>query len=132
TLRPVRASTWRPIMPDESEGFPAERAVDAGVTRWRKRPIVIEAWQWNPGDLAAAGAVVGVLLASGADFHHPSGDGETTTLAIATLEGEMLAKPGDWIIRGVQGEFYPCKPDIFEATYEDAGSAQSGVTRWTC
>ena len=39
-------------------------------------------------------------------------------IAIDTLEGEMHADPGDWIIRGVQGEFYPCKPDIFEATYE--------------
>lgn len=39
-------------------------------------------------------------------------------LDIVTLEGEMQASPGDWIIRGVQGEFYPCKPDIFEQTYE--------------
>lgn len=39
-------------------------------------------------------------------------------IVIKTLEGEMVAKPGDWIIRGVQGELYPCKPDIFEATYE--------------
>ena len=37
---------------------------------------------------------------------------------IHTLEGVMHADPGDWIIRGVQGEFYPCKPDIFEQTYE--------------
>jgi hypothetical protein len=39
---------------------------------------------------------------------------------IQTLEGDMWARPGDWIIKGVQGEFYPCKPDIFEATYEPA------------
>jgi hypothetical protein len=39
-------------------------------------------------------------------------------LLIPTLEGDMLAVPGDWIIRGIKGEFYPCKPDIFEATYE--------------
>ena len=39
-------------------------------------------------------------------------------IKIKTLEGEMLAKIGDWIIKGVKGEFYPCKPDIFEATYE--------------
>ena len=37
---------------------------------------------------------------------------------IYTLEGTMAAVPGDWIIRGVQGEFYPCKPDIFDATYD--------------
>ena len=39
-------------------------------------------------------------------------------LEIVTLEGTMYASPGDWIIRGVAGEFYPCKPDIFAATYE--------------
>jgi hypothetical protein len=41
-------------------------------------------------------------------------------LYIGTLEGEMMARPGDWIIRGVKGEIYPCKPDIFAATYEAA------------
>lgn len=41
-------------------------------------------------------------------------------LAIQTLEGQMVARPGDWIIKGVKGEIYPCKPDIFEATYEPA------------
>ena len=44
--------------------------------------------------------------------------GPDADIAIRTLEGEMRAIPGDWIIRGVQGEFYPCKPDIFAATYE--------------
>ena len=39
-------------------------------------------------------------------------------IVIDTLEGKMFASPSDWIIKGVQGEFYPCKPDIFEATYE--------------
>lgn len=45
-------------------------------------------------------------------------DPATGDLMIRTLEGDMRATPGDWIIRGVQGEFYPCKPDIFEATYD--------------
>lgn len=45
---------------------------------------------------------------------------ETANLFIDTMEGEMMASPGDWIIKGVKGEFYPCKPDIFEATYEPA------------
>lgn len=92
-----------------------------GPQRYRKRPVVIEAMRWMPGDLGAAGAMVGWLMGR-ADFHHPSGSGGTTTLAIRTLEGEMLAQPGDWIIRGVQGEFYPCRADIFAATYEPAGS----------
>ncbi len=42
----------------------------------------------------------------------------TNGIHISTLEGDMIASPGDWIIRGVAGEFYPCKPDIFEQTYE--------------
>lgn len=46
---------------------------------------------------------------------------ETKDLNIKTLEGVMTANVGDWIIRGVKGEYYPCKPDIFEATYETAG-----------
>ena len=46
-------------------------------------------------------------------------DPATGTLMIRTLEGDMRVSYGDWIIRGVRGEFYPCKPDIFEATYEE-------------
>lgn len=45
-------------------------------------------------------------------------------LLIATLEGVMKAQPGDWIIRGVKGELYPCKPDIFDATYEPVEDGQ--------
>ena len=40
------------------------------------------------------------------------------TIEIPTLEGTMIASPGDWIIKGVKGEFYPCKPDVFDITYE--------------
>lgn len=74
--------------------------------RYRKLPIVIEAFVWDPdgGDLPTWM------------------DGEAVrndnTLIIATLEGTMHAQPGDYIIRGVKGEVYPCKPDLFEATYE--------------
>lgn len=85
--------------------------------QFRKKPAVISAMQWDPGDFAATGVLVGWLMGAGVDFHHPSGSGAATTLAIRTLEGDMLAQPGDWIIRGVQG-VYPCKPDIFAATYE--------------
>ena len=49
-------------------------------------------------------------------------------LKIYTLEGKMLANPGDWIIRGVKGEYYPCKPDIFEATYSPAALAAGQAT----
>jgi hypothetical protein len=78
--------------------------------KFRKKPIVIEAWQWNP--LVKSGDIPHWLIMSNYDL------GPNDTLEITTLEGVMVANPGDWIIKGVKGEFYPCKPDIFEATYE--------------
>jgi hypothetical protein len=88
---------------------------------FRKKPVVVEAWQWLPDNLEAAGRVVGWLLAAGADINHfGTGEGGAVPLNIVTLEGIMRAEAGDWIIRGVKGEFYPCKPDIFEATYDPA------------
>jgi hypothetical protein len=77
--------------------------------KFRKRPVVIEAVQLTPLSLDAVEAFVG------GDLEVRAGE-----VVIATLEGAMHASPGDWIIRGVQGEFYPCKPDIFAATYEPA------------
>ena len=60
---------------------------------------------------------------------HDPADSITPTdlrmLRLPTLEGNMIASPQDWIIRGVSGEFYPCKPDIFMATYEPAGGEAS-------
>lgn len=76
--------------------------------KYRKRPVVIEARQF---DLADYDEACDVAAWCGGE---PVDDG----CKIPTLEGAMLASPGDWIIRGVQGEFYPCKPDIFAATYE--------------
>lgn len=91
--------------------------------KYRKKPVVIDATQWfKHGDHSA------VIKA----WDHPEG---TTTSAefaeiwgrhaeefpaVSTLEGLMRVTPGDWIITGVKGEHYPCKPDIFEATYEAA------------
>ena len=70
--------------------------------KFRKKPVVIEATQWfNYGDHPA------VWIHS--DFLTPH---------VSTLEGAMTVTPGDWIITGVKGEHYPCKPDIFEMTYE--------------
>lgn len=79
--------------------------------RYRKKPVVIEAVQWHrPGDEMAIGApVLSMTSRQGAPY-------------IPTLEGDMFLTPGDWIIRGVKGEFYPCKPEIFEATYEEVVS----------
>ena len=86
--------------------------------KYRKKPVVIEAMQWRPDDLGLAGPLVGWLLRHEVNFRHQSGSGDTTTVDIETLEGTMTALPGDWIIKGIKGEFYPCKPDIFEASYE--------------
>ena len=74
--------------------------------KFRKKPVVIEATQWfKDGDHPA------VRLSRFAQVSGRVG-------VIDTLEGEMTVTPGDWIITGVKGEHYPCKPDIFEATYE--------------
>jgi hypothetical protein len=77
--------------------------------RYRKKPVVIDAWQNVPGisDMFPDWMKNGSITSST--------DG---SLNIVTLEGIMRADPGDWIIRGVKGELYPCKPDIFAATYE--------------
>ena len=70
--------------------------------QFRKKPVVIEAAQWfKDGDHPA------VFIGK-----------KTGAPQIETLEGAHLVRPGDWIITGVKGEHYPCKPDIFEMTYE--------------
>jgi hypothetical protein len=87
--------------------------------RYRKRPVVIEARQWAGGTQAAT-AVIDWMLGNGgtARYHEYRAVDAPEHLSIDTLEGTMQAGPGDWIICGIQGEFYPCKPDIFDATYE--------------
>ena len=79
---------------------------------YRKKPVVIQAVQFVPSD------DMGEMLAhlEGCVGWHMAGTG----IVIPTLEGNHLASPGDYIIKGVKGEFYPCKPDIFAATYDPA------------
>jgi hypothetical protein len=79
--------------------------------RYRKKPIVIEAIQVDTQDYDRLCDIVAWCGGRAVD------DGDAV-IAIDTLEGTMLAEHLDWIIRGVKGEFYPCKPDIFDATYE--------------
>jgi hypothetical protein len=84
--------------------------------RYRKKPVVIEAIQFVGNDSATE-----ILKWTGTPpvrANIDPGTGVAESLEIATLEGEMTCSPGDFVIRGVQGEFYPCKPDIFAATYE--------------
>jgi hypothetical protein len=87
--------------------------------KFRKKPVVVEAWQIGKEKTLP-------------DFVRDTGilwffDEELTIVEadIPTLEGTMHADPGDWIIKGVKGEFYPCKPDIFAATYEPVEEAPS-------
>lgn len=84
--------------------------------KFRKRPVVIEAVQFTiPGGLEAAYWCGGELRRQEKPSDHTD---VAYWIDIPTLEGIMRADEGDWIIKGVKGEFYPCKPDIFEATYE--------------
>jgi hypothetical protein len=84
------------------------------IKRYRKKPVVIEAMQ-VVDDLTNHQAVARWVEVGGGKALIPFAE---PCLYIETLEGRMRADIGDYVIRGVQGEFYPCKPDIFEATYE--------------
>lgn len=77
------------------------------VRKFRKKPVVIEAVQFT-GNFDEIEQFVG----GDAEFRGKE-------LIVATLEGPLRASQNDWIIKGVNGEFYPCKPDIFEKTYEE-------------
>lgn len=86
--------------------------------QYRKKPVVIEAWKFEGGWESASPIVAmskHISWCEMADGSDPLGE-----IEIETLEGRMTGQPGDWIIKGVKGEFYPCKPDIFAATYEPA------------
>lgn len=78
--------------------------------RYRKKPVEVEAVRWDGNNVEKVRAFFG---GRGRFFVD-----RASNVRIDTLEGRMTASPGDWVIRGVKGEFYPCKPDIFEATYE--------------
>ena len=85
--------------------------------RYRKKPIVIEAIKWD-GTLFTLKQLQSMGMETTsyeADYFRVNG---ISGLVIKTLEGQHIADLGDWVIKGVQGEFYPCKPDIFEMTYE--------------
>ena len=84
--------------------------------KFRKKPVEIEAMQLHLIEQQDVGAW---LQREGVGYLHAVNEDDLWVgFSIPTLEGNMLASWGDWIIKGVQGEFYPCKPDIFEATYE--------------
>lgn len=87
------------------------------MEKFRKKPVVIEAVLWNQ-NFDEIIAFCPEIIDMGCDCNP---DGQVSwPLQISTPEGDMVANLGDWIIKGVNGEFYPCKPDIFEKTYEPA------------
>jgi len=82
------------------------------MAKFRKKPVVIEAVRWTGTNLKEIeNFYIGAEFNVGPGVIHRE-------VFIRTLEGTMIATEGDWIIKGVRGEFYPCKPDIFTATYE--------------
>ncbi|WP_218641973.1 PGDYG domain-containing protein [Paenibacillus odorifer] len=83
------------------------------MTKYRKKPVVIDAFKWTGGPDQTEDPQWIIERIKMGQVSFANG-----LMYIKTLEGIMEAKPGDYIIRGVKGEIYPCKPDIFEATYE--------------
>jgi len=91
------------------------------MAKYRKKPVVVEAVQWNGCNYDEIDNFIKStphhfeqIRTSNTSF----GFSTISALVITTLEGDMTAVPGDYIIKGVNGEYYPCKPDIFEKTYE--------------
>ena len=78
--------------------------------KYIKRPVVVEAIQWDGTNLDEIKAFAGGNIKKLPEF---------PALKVSTLEGPMIASHGDYIIKGIKGEFYPCKPDVFRATYDD-------------
>ena len=96
--------------------------------KYRKKPVEVDAVQFTH---ESTNMLLGWIAdEQGMATAHVNAEGRWDAIKVWTLEGEMIAQPGDWIIHGVAGEFYPCKPDIFEATYElvdtDEGSMSNG------
>lgn len=85
--------------------------------KYRKKPVIIEAFQFTDDEPET---LVELQEFMDRDVRVSYKNPENPVLKIETLEGVMDASIGDYIIKGVRGEFYPCKPDIFKATYEEA------------
>lgn len=103
------------------------------MSKFRKKPVVIDAMQWTGANVQE---LTNFLAGFKVHVAPPNGEAECrtciarfdytvspATVIIPTLEGDHTASAGDWIIRGIKGEFYPCKPDIFEMTYEPVPSS---------
>lgn len=111
----------------EGRALPREAPSD----EYRKKPVIVRAMQWD-GSIKSADEIEEWSGGKTKCQGRCDGGFDTRTLKVGiyieTLEGEMRADPNDWIIRGVKGEFYPCKPDIFAATYERASTERGEAT----
>lgn len=83
------------------------------IKKYRKKPVEIEAVQWTGDNLAE------LRKMEGFNSVHTCFGGRLNIFPLKMLEGMMFVSVGDYIIKGVQGEFYPCKPEIFEQIYEE-------------
>ena len=88
------------------------------VVKYRKKPVEVEALQFTGHNIEDCLSFI---------TNEVSLYGDKIYLTIHTLEGDHLASPGDYIIKGIQGEFYSCKPDIFEQTYERVSDAEEDL-----
>jgi hypothetical protein len=105
--------------------MPTNQTAEASMAKYRKKPVVIEAVQFLPQGPGSGGSFDAMpkwleeAYANGT-VTRVEEPGKGARLRIKTLEGPLYGDAGDWIIRGVKGEIYACKPDIFAATYEPA------------
>ena len=93
------------------------------IAKFRKRPVQVEAMRYaTPDDVDP---ILWWIRGNGGNAHrNVRRDNRQVVIVIETLEGDMEASPGDWVIRGVKGEFYPCRDDIFRATYEPVAAEE--------
>lgn len=85
------------------------------MPRFRKKPVVIEAIQWTGDNLEECKAFLGDDYGGHEAERRMDG---ASDIRVYTLEGSHVANKGDWLIRGIAGEHYPCKPSVFDKTYE--------------
>ena len=88
------------------------------MARFKKKPVVIDAFQWTGGPNQTEDPIWAIEAIRNGSMRIVNPGTSRVALMIETLEGPIRASQDDWIIRGIKGELYPCKPDIFEITYE--------------
>ena len=93
------------------------------IKKYRKKPVVIEAIKYDSTDVTPCEIIEWTEASKTPAYYKP----EVDQLWISTLEGDHLISVGDYVIKGIEGEFYPCKPSIFEATYEKVASDIKGA-----